>query len=64
MKGFTFLLKHIMLLVLVAFGFISLYWAGILPAIALQVLLNSVYLGLALGIFADIMMNAPAREKH
>lgn len=64
MEGLAFLLKNILALVFVAFGFLSLYWLGILPAIALQVLLNTLYMGLALFIFVDILLNTRRQEEH
>lgn len=64
MKSIPSVLRQILYLALASLAFISLGWLGIMPVAAVQVLLNTLFIGAVLVLFADILINAPVKQEH
>lgn len=64
MKGLASLVAMIFILALIVVLFITLSWLGIMPLKAVQVLLNTLFIGAVLFLLADIMISSrlPGRE--
>lgn len=64
MKALVSVVTKIFILSLVIFLFYALGWLGIMPAKAVQVLVNTVLVGSALFLLADFMISSrmPGRE--
>lgn len=50
--------------VLASLVFISLGWLGVMPVPAVQVLLNTLFIGAVLVLFAEILINTPLKQKN
>ena len=64
MKTLPSVLRNIFLLVLISFVLMALGWIGVMPVAAVQVLLNTLFVGVVLVLFADILIDAPFSQKH
>lgn len=64
MKGLASSMTKIFILTLVVVLFSTLSWLGVMPLKAAQVLLNTVLIGAALFLLADIMISSrvPGRD--
>ena len=54
----------IIVLALTALVLVSLGWLGVMPVLAVQVMVNTLLIGDALFLFADILLNARMEQRH
>lgn len=64
MKRIPSVLQKIILLIVISLAFVYLGWAGIMPVVAVQVLVNTFLAGLALVFLAEILISSPRRQKQ
>lgn len=64
MKTLPSVIRIFLILALSAFMMVSFAWIGIMPVLAVQVLLSTLLVGVVLVLFADILMNASLRQRQ
>ena len=64
MKVIPSVLFKVMMFALASLAFISLGWLGVMPVPAVQVLLNTLFIGAALVLFAEILISAPRKQEQ